>query len=155
MAEAGIKMLNARAIARYEATQRVLAEHEKRDGKLAALLRERGLEMPARTRPQVMSEAEGAFKRKMFNEVEGIISESGGVLGKTMGREALQDSFGKVRVDGSDREIAAGLVAGVAKEMGLSKEELSRMVQMVEQEGGNVGLQQAVMDAMEKEQAAR
>lgn len=111
--------------------------------------------MPARTRPQVMSEAEGAFKRKMFNEVEGIISESGGVLGKTMGREALQDSFGKVRVDGSDREIAAGLVAGVAKEMGLSKEELSRMVQMVEQEGGNVGLQQAVMDAMEKEQAAR
>ncbi|CAN8075720.1 unnamed protein product [Agarophyton chilense] len=127
-----------RSAARIRATRLVLDTLQKRRAMLEKLAESRGESLPP-------SGDEGArrFKQRLVNGVDGVVGE-GQAAGLVRG--AVRETVDGVVLRGEDdAEMGSEVVVSLAKEIGMSRDELERLIEQVEGDGEGSGLRESVL----------
>ncbi|PXF41677.1 hypothetical protein BWQ96_08598 [Gracilariopsis chorda] len=140
-----LHMENVRCTARIRATKQVLDAHEKRLHMLRSLAESRGERLPITGKNQT----EVDFKQRILNNAESLIPAESRNAGRLV-RQELRQSMEGMELKGEDEaQMSANMITGLAKDIGLSKSELEKLISQVEATGGDSGLREAVMKQFE------
>lgn len=149
-----------RTAARVQGLREVAGQQAEVQERMRALLASRGLDMaaePGATGRKAAGSEDSAetaeteeFKKGMLERVHEMLPNGGtGEAANRVASEILQSSVNGVRMaDGDRAEMSVRLVAGMAKEAGVTWEELERMVEIVERDETQ---REALRQALRKE----
>lgn len=93
------------------------------------------------------------FKQKILSNAESWIPSESRTAGRLV-RQELRQSIDQMKLKGGDEaQMSAAMIVGLAKDIGLNKSDLEKLITQVETTGGDHGLREAVMKQFEDEQS--
>lgn len=138
--QAGLKFAEAQSAARIQATQTVADAKRKRQDAIETIAERAGIQLPERpvTRPGSSSERTedvDAFKSRMLNQVKLSIPEQHrGIAAGKIADSCIQEMVSNVDLGqgkGNQLDLNIRLAAGLAKQFGMSRADLEKMLDSV------------------------
>lgn len=152
-----------RSKARIQAAAHVAHMSRVRRAALEEHLNKRGIPIPAdhKRPPADATETEehavgngveeAMFKKRVVAQVRGCIPD-GDMPVARLARNAVEGYVNEVPIaKGDDADMGVALIVGMARELQLTSQQVERMIDDVERDGGDHGLRAAVLRRMEME----
>ena len=151
MFQTQVAVQRARALSRIHTGLQVLAAHSKRQQTLVDALSEKGLKLSKQEEPNSDVGNVEEFKKDMLKSVQQYIpTNAGSTHANSIVQAIMQESIEGAKLDGrvDKADMGVGLALGLAKDLGLSKEELDDLLKHVEKDDGDMGLREALMNEL-------